>query len=163
MSNSDDPFTILKHEHTKLDRLFLLHQEMLVNRSWVRAMRLLEVYQQRLAAHIHIEDHVLLPYCVAGSTGAVRWEARVYTAEHRRLEELVDKARAHLAAIRRRGVKSAMLIGLLDEEKTVKNVLEHHHEREEKGLYDELRGHLPAEVSQHLMAALLANAVHVIQ
>jgi len=163
MLSSDDPFTILKREHTALNRLFLLHQEMLVNRTWARATRLLELYQQRLAAHIHIEDNLLLPYCVADSTGTTRWEARVYAAEHRRLEELVDKARAHLAAIRRRGVKPAMLVGLLDQEKTIKHVLEHHHEREEKGLFNELRGRLPAEVSQHLMAALLANAAHVIQ
>jgi len=134
-----------------------------VNRSWARAMRLLELYQQRLAAHIHIEDHVLLPYCVVGSTGAMRWEARVYLAEHRRLEELVDKVCAHLAAIRRRGIKPAMLIGLLDQEKTLKHVLEHHHEREEKGLYGELRGRLPVEAEQHLMAALLVNTSHVIQ
>jgi hemerythrin-like domain-containing protein len=153
----DDPFRILRHEHATLGQLFLLHQEMLVNRAWARAARLLSRYRQQLARHIRIEEQLLLPYCGDATPDATRWDAQVYVAEHRRLEELVGNAAARLTVIRRRGVTPAMLIKLLDQEKTVKHLMQHHHEREARGLFDELRRHLPATARQQLLAALLEN------
>jgi len=154
-----DPFNILQREHATLDQMFLLHQGILVNRGWARAARLLAYYQQQLSQHIQIEEQMLLPYCTIAAPGEARWDAHVYVAEHRRLEELVGKAATRLAVIRRRGVSAAMLIGLLDQERTIKHVMQHHHEREAKGLFYELRGRLPAEVRQQLVAALQAIAL----
>jgi hemerythrin-like domain-containing protein len=156
---SANPFTILKQEHLAIDRLFQSHQEMLLDRSWARALRLLEYYQQLLESHIKFEDGILLPYCIADAIAPIRWKAQIYLAEHRRIEELVNKVRVRLAAIRRRGMKSSMLIGLLDQEGTIKHVLEHHHEREEKGIYDELCRNLSAGERQNLVDTLSRSSV----
>ena len=157
---SANPFTILKQEHAVIDRLFQSHQEMLLDRSWAKALRLLEHYQQLLESHIEFEDSILLPDCITDSIEPVRWKARVYLAEHRGVEELVNEARTRLVTIRRRGIKSSMLIELLDQERTVKHVLEHHHEREEKGIYDELYRKLSAGERQNLIATLSESSAH---
>lgn len=142
---SFDPVTTLADEHVALAQLFARHQEALVTRAWARAARLLDHYRKRLQYHIQLEEHYLLPYCVEERAPG-RWQAHVYIAEHRRLEELLSKAGKRLAVARRRGVTAAALIALLDEEKTLKHVVEHHYQREEISLFTVLRQSLPEEV-----------------
>lgn len=144
-----DPFSILSDEHALLVRLFARHQEALVNRSWARAARLLENYGKHLQCHIAIEERILLPQCDR-LQAPPRWEAKVYRAEHRRIESLLAKNCARLVHARRRGMTATALIALLDEEKTLKHLLEHHHEREEMALFVELRHILPGEVRAQL-------------
>ncbi len=108
-----------------------------MERRWAQAAQLLVEYEQRLRAHMQFEERHLLAHCRAGRS---RWGPEVYLAEHRRIEQFVRKAMERLARARRFGVTAAAMIALLDEEKTLKHVVEHHHEREEKGLFAELRG-----------------------
>ena len=150
-----DTLCILRHEHASLDILFQRHQEMLVSHAWARAARLLTQYQERLTAHIRLEEKFLLPYCTDGSGSSPRWGSHVYRTEHRKLEELVRAVTVRLASARRRGVTPAMLIDLLDKERTLKHVAQHHHEREEKGLFIELRERLPLETRMELSKELL--------
>lgn len=150
---SPDPLTTLSQEHGMLTRMFALHQQTLVTRAWARAAHLLEHYQQRLRRHIELEERYLLPYCADTKTHG-RWPARVYTLEHRRLEELLDKASTRLAIARRRGVQPAALIMLLDQEHALKHMLEHHHQREDQALFIELRDALPPEVREQLAQAM---------
>ena len=133
--------------------MFALHQQALVTRAWARAAHLLEHYQQRLRRHIELEERYLLPYC-AETKAPGRWPARVYALEHRRLEELLNKASTRLAIARRRGVQPAALITLLDQEHALKHMLEHHHQREDQALFTELRESLPPEVRAELMQAM---------
>lgn len=153
---SPDPLTLLSQEHAALMRMFALHQAALVTRAWARAAHLLEHYQRRLHRHIELEERFLLPYCADGKTPG-RWPARVYALEHRRLEELLDKAATRLAIARRRGVQPAALVALLDQEHTLKHVLEHHQQREDQALFAELRESLPQEICTQLGAALRAR------
>ena len=148
-----DPFVRLVREHTSLDRLFARHQEALVNRSWARAARLLESYGGHLRRHIAIEEQVLLPQCEMPGARP-RWKAEVYCAEHRRIELLLGKNREQLAHARRRGMTATALIALLDEEKTLKHLVGHHHTREEAALFPELRRGLSGEVRKQLMRVL---------
>lgn len=148
-----DPIDAFQQEHVALHRMFALHQEALITRAWARAAHLLEHYRKRLQRHIRLEEHYLLPYCPQEKT-ADQWPAHVYVAEHRRAEELLDKAVAHLALARRRGVKPAALIALLDQEKTLKNLMEHHDDREGMALFKLTREAMPSEAQLQLTQAL---------
>lgn len=64
---------------------------------------------------------------------------------------MLEKASTRLAIARRRGVTSAALINMLDEEKTLKNVTEHHHLREETALFKAARELLPDEARAALV------------
>ena len=134
---SFDPFAALADEHAALTQLFARHQAALVTRAWARAARLLDSHRKRLAQHIELEERYLLPYCLREKLPN-QWPTRVYSAEHQRIQELASKLSARFAKLRRRGVTSAALIALLDEEKTLKHILEHHHAREEMALFANL-------------------------
>jgi hypothetical protein len=53
-----------------------------------------------------------------------------------------------------------VLISLLDEERTLKHLLEYHHEREEKALFGELRAELSGVARSALVAELTASEPH---
>lgn len=148
-----DPIDAFQQEHVALRKMFALHQEALVMRAWARAAHLLEHYRKRLRRHIRLEERYLLPYCPAEKTRG-QWPAGVYVAEHRRAEELLDKAVARLALARRRGVKPAALIALLDQEKTLKNLIEHHDDREGLALFKWARAAMPDAAQLELTQAL---------
>lgn len=153
-----DPVDVLLRQHAALDDLFARHQAALLDRRWAEAARILEEYGVRLRSHIELEERHLLPRFARIAT--VRWPAGIYRAEHRRSEQLLEKAWERLAHERRRGITTASLISLIDEERTLKHLIEHHHEREEKGLFGELRAELPAEARSALGAALIAAEPH---
>lgn len=102
-----------------------------MDRRWAEAAQRLLEYEQRLRAHIEFEERHLLPHCRGGRS---RWAPEVYLAEHRRIEQLLRKALDRLARASRSETTAAAIVALLDGEHTLKHVVEHHHEREEKGL-----------------------------
>lgn len=124
----------LGREHAALIELFELHQEALITHRWGRAARFLREYRQRLAAHIGLEEEWLLPKLPEDA----RWDREVYEAEHRKLEQLLEALSAQLSAARRHGVRPALIIRLIEDERVVKHLMEHHHEREEKALFAEV-------------------------
>ncbi|HET7675070.1 MAG TPA: hemerythrin domain-containing protein [Gammaproteobacteria bacterium] len=124
----------LGREHAALVELFQLHQEALITRRWGRAAQLLREYRQRLTVHIGVEEEWLLP----ALPDTARWNRDVYQAEHRKLEQLLEALAAQFSAARRHGVKPALIIRLIEDERVVKHLMEHHHEREEKALFAEV-------------------------
>lgn len=132
-----DAVQLLLGHHVALGDLFARHQEALVGRRWAEAARLLEEYEQSLLRHIDFEEQHLLSR--SDAVGNARWPSAVYRAEHRRIEQLLRKAADRLSRARGSEITPAVLISLLDEERTLKHLLEHHHEREEKALFVELR------------------------
>jgi hemerythrin-like domain-containing protein len=123
-------------QHLAFGDLFARHQEALLDRRLEDAARMLEEYGERLRTHIALEERALLPKC--GSHGSSRWPPEVYRAEHRRIEQLLEEARERLQREARRGITAAALIAILDEERTLKRLVEHHHEREETALFTEV-------------------------
>ncbi|MGH8170797.1 MAG: hemerythrin domain-containing protein [Steroidobacteraceae bacterium] len=136
LGTSVDPAGLLLEQHLAFGDLFAQHQEALLDRRLEDAARLLAEYGERLRAHIALEERALLPKC--GGNGSSRWPPEVYRAEHRRIEQLLEKAREHLQREARRGITAAALIAILDEERTLKRLVEHHHEREETALFTEV-------------------------
>lgn len=124
-----------------------------MDRRWAEAQRLLEEYEQSLLEHIDLEERHLLPHC--DELGNARWPSTVYRAEHRRIEQLVRKAADRLTRARGSEITPSVLIALLDDERTLKHLLEHHHEREEQALFIEVRAasrgaRLPAAASRNV-------------
>lgn len=158
MDTSADPLDLLLEQHGTLADLFARHQEALLDRRWAEAARLLEDYDRRLRCHIRFEEEHLLPR--SEHVQSMRWPANVYRAEHRRIEQLMAKAAERLTNEQRRGITAAVLISLLDEERALKHLLEHHHEREEKGLFGELRPRLSGAARAALVAELSASEPH---
>jgi len=154
MDTSADPIDLLREQHDALADLFASHQEALLGRRWTEAAQLLEDYGRRLRGHIRLEEEHLLPHCEHAQ--GVRWPAKVYRAEHRRIEQLLKKAAERLTNAQRLGITPTVLISLLDEERTLKHLLEHHHEREEKGLFGELRAELSGIECSALVTELTA-------
>jgi hemerythrin-like domain-containing protein len=158
MDSDVDPLDLLLEQHDTLVDLFASHQEALLDRRWTEAAGLLEEYDRRLRRHMRVEEEHLLSRCEHAQ--AVRWPAKVYRAEHRRIEQLMERAAEHLTNAQRREITPAVLLSLLDEERTLKHLVEHHHEREEKGLFGELRRELSGVARSALAAELIASERH---
>jgi hemerythrin-like domain-containing protein len=137
MDATFDPYEPLLEQHVAFGDLFARHQEALLDRRFGEAVRLLEEYAERLREHIALEERCLLPKCA--TLGSARWPPEVYRAEHRRIDQLLVKTGERLRRLGHHGVKAAVLISILDEERTLKRLVEHHHEREETALFREVR------------------------
>ncbi len=148
-----DPFDTLCGQHAQLTQLFAYHQEALLDRDWTVAAQLLGGYRERLYRHMEIEERFVLDASPVPAEGG-RWSTEVYRAEHRRIRLYLEKLDEWLTRARHDGAPAGMLIGLLDRERTLKHLLEHHHHREEMSLFAEMRQRLPARLHAALGRAL---------
>lgn len=153
MDAAADPFAVLTDEHAQLAQLFAYHQEALLDRDWVTAARLLGGYRQRLYRHMQIEERFVLDALRAPAAGECR-TTELYRAEHRRIRLYVEKVDEWLTRAQHDGAPAGMLIGLLDRERTLKHMLEHHHHREEIALFAEMRRSPPMGLHAALGRAL---------
>lgn len=125
--------TTLRREHVALldrmqaARVAVLLGDVAVARDHLSAL----ARAQRL--HVAVEEAQWLPRLPA----TARWPARVYLAEHRKLEALLEALQALLAA-EPAPVAPERRLYLLDRMAPFLHVLEHHAEREEKGLFVEV-------------------------
>jgi hypothetical protein len=69
-------------------------------------------------------------------TGCIRRHVASFSSSiAARIEQLLEKARERLQREAHRRITAAALIALFDEERTLKRLVEHHHEREETALF----------------------------
>ena len=137
-------FSLLKVLHERLDELFLLHQESLLDqqpddREWGdQALARLDRYADALAEHIRLEEDLLLPvYRRAGRIPGGPEE--FYTGEHARLLQILARCRALLLELREGPVdRRRGTIRIFDQEAVFKSLTEHHHQREENILFPTL-------------------------
>ncbi len=127
--------------HQELDELFLLHQEAVVLAKFEAAVGLLGCFGELHQFHMDFENEKLIPALTElGDPG--RWPASLYSSEHDKVQELLKKTEGRLLSLRdsrlsRKNTRRAIIV-LLDEQKTLKGVCEHHQEREQVGLLPEL-------------------------
>ena len=141
MSDKTKLTEAITHCHQGLDEFFLLHQEAVLLGKFDDASQILNCFKDLHNLHMRFEDELLIPKLAElGDKG--RWPAFLYTAEHAKIQELLEKTTANLQFLSnnqlsgndlRRGI-----ITLLDNEKILKGVCEHHQEREEAGILPEL-------------------------
>ncbi len=134
----------LKHQHRRLERLFARHQEALVAQAPRRAAGFLSRYRGLLAAHTAQEEQWLA--LLQTLDIRTRWPVRVYRAEHKRFTRQVAALEASIRALPDEAMAPARLIELIEREKTLKGLSQHHHACEEEDLYRTLHGVLDAPV-----------------
>ncbi|WP_461439681.1 hypothetical protein [Metallibacterium sp.] len=86
-------------------------------------------------AHVAEEENEWIPYLPQSA----RWPATTYLAEHRKLDAMLDALCALLNPLPAHVSDAACRLDLLDRHLPYQHVLEHHFEREEKGLFREIR------------------------
>lgn len=127
--------------HQELDELFLLHQEAILLEKFDAATQLLSCFKELHEFHRGFEEKQLIPK-LDGLVNQRRWPATLYTNEHIKIQELLEKAEKNLLSLSKSQLSNQDLrreiIVLLDEEKTFKGLCEHHQEREERGILPEL-------------------------
>ncbi len=135
--------------HALLDELFLLHQEAILAREYTLVTTSLLLFKQWLTAHLELEDELFLP-ALSRHCPEPRWRPELYRKEHQKILKLLEELDLR---VREFGIESGRrdIIRLLDHQRRFKGLLEHHEEREEKGLLKELDEYLPLEDLEALL------------
>ena len=140
-----NPANYFEQEHARIGVLLHAHLLDLIGADFAGALQHFQRWQQALKHHIDIENTQLLPHIPARA----RWPARMYLLEHERIMLLADEYLLKLRHIAQHppidttGQRRAIL-DLLDAIHALRHLLEHHHQREEIALANEL----PPELQQ---------------
>lgn len=142
---------LFAREHHHLDALLRDHLLALVGGDLPAAQRALRRWRSALAEHIEIEETRLFPLIPEGA----RWSDRLYELEHRRIQALALEYAHMVRAIashppRSEVAQRASILALLDLAHPMRHVLEHHNQREEMALAEELPAELQAQAWQRL-------------
>lgn len=146
------------HEH--LNELFLLHQEALLRLDVKLALARLQVYQDELAAHMRVEEELLLPvYSRAGVIPGGPPE--FFTGEHQRMREFLARFAITLSEMARDQTNLLRrVIKLFDEQATFKNLCDHHDQRERNIFFPTLN-RVTTEGERHELIARCLSANHL--
>ncbi|MGB1799542.1 MAG: hypothetical protein ACPHLK_01790 [Gammaproteobacteria bacterium] len=132
---------IIKKQHLELRELFARHQEMLLQGQIEETKVWLEHYSVCQKAHIQIEENYLLPEFVKIKR-TTKWDSAVYEKEHAKILKIYQSVVEDLEWLSEQKMdeseKRRKIIALLDKEKTLKGLNEHHEEREEEAMLKEL-------------------------
>ena len=145
---------LIQSYHVLIDEFLLLHQEALVAMDFQLADKIWQLFSDLLQSHIDTENTLLFPLVERLCTEK-RWPVSLYQHEHNKIvslqHEVAIRLQALYAAPTRRGV-----VMMLDYQRSFKNVIEHHEEREEIALLKELQAQASDEELIELIAALTA-------
>ena len=123
--------------HAGFDALLFDHQQRLVEGAPHEARAALSRFAAGLRAHIRAEDEVILPFYESRAEIAKGGAPEYFRAEHRRIERLTAEAEGWMRAWTGLVWPAAEVVLLIEREKLLKEVLEHHDERERGMLYPE--------------------------
>lgn len=122
----------------------MLHQEAVIVQELSLAERALRIFSKFLKSHLELEDQLLLP-AHETITAEKSWRTLIYQEEHKKLLSLLSNMREMMSKPPEPHDMRRWVIEFIDYERTFKNVMEHHEEREEKGLLMELDNHLDTD------------------
>ncbi len=132
---------IIQKQHLELHELFARHQEALIQGLFDEAGTWLEYFHVCQTAHIQLEEKYLLPE-FAKIERTTKWDSSLYEKEHEKIRKLFDNVFQDLEWLIEQELNESQLrrniIALLDKEKTLKGLLEHHEGREEEGMLKDL-------------------------
>ena len=137
-----------EQEHAALDVLLAAHLDAVMAGDFGTALSRFDAFAGQLRTHLAVEERLLFPRLSRG-VAAPRWGAHVYRAEHDRIRLLLAHQRARLACaaatpLADPAVRRARSLAIVDAAHPLRAVLEHHQQREEQGLFPELRAAKPA-------------------
>ncbi len=124
----------LEGEHARLLSLIDDARLALLRGDAQGAREVLEAMATLHAAHAHLEEARLFP----SLPRAARWPRRTYEAEHEALAQALDALRQRLRDLPARIRPARQRLELIDAALPLRHLLEHHFEREEKGLFEDL-------------------------
>lgn len=124
----------LTMQHSQMLDLLQAERLAILDGDVARARALLARLDELQHAHLVDEESRLIP----SLPESARWHARIYVAEHRKLCTMMIELRAGLDALPAYLADGGARLAVLDSQIPFKHVLEHHLEREEKGLFVEV-------------------------
>ncbi len=163
MSKATPLLDAIKSQHQWLTELFTLAQEALIEKQCKLAFDIFATFSKVQQTHLSFENNHLLPKLALVED--CKWPHTLYLHEHNKIEQLLAKALAniklgyHLNGSEYR----RWLIATLDDQKTLKGVLEHHEAREEQGMLQELELNLDVTQIEGLCQTLLTKTENEIK
>jgi hemerythrin-like domain-containing protein len=148
--------------HRDMDEYILLHQEALLVQDIELAKSVFALFRNMLESHIDIENRILFPLfeshleinglsaaCNAlptdcdndNTSNQPRWPLFLYQKEHDKLLMMMDKAERMVNSLHAMSDSSQQrraILQVLEYQRSFKNVIEHHEEREEIAFLPEL-------------------------
>ncbi|HEX7368969.1 MAG TPA: hypothetical protein VF284_01635 [Rhodanobacteraceae bacterium] len=140
-----EPDNLFAREHRELDRLLREHLLQLVGGDFPTAQLAFDRWWTALVEHVRVEETQLFPRIPQSA----RWSSRLYELEHQRIQSLAHEYAQLLLAVvihppQGEPARRAAVLALLDRAHPLRHVLEHHNQREETALADELPEDLQA-------------------
>jgi hemerythrin-like domain-containing protein len=165
--------------HRDMDEYILLHQEALLVQDIELAKSVFRLFRKMLESHIDIENRILFPLFeshleingLAAASNALphdggsadslnqpRWPLFLYQKEHDKLLAMMDKAEGMVKSLHAMSDSSQQrraILQVLEYQRSLKNVIEHHEEREEIAFLPELDRALSSTVVEQTIADCL--------
>lgn len=129
-------YQCISHFHGEMNEILHLHQEALLVQDLPLAIRFLRLFKSLIITHIEWEESHLLRLHEE-LVDEPQWKTLIYREEHNKIRDMLKEV---IVRLNQTPVTNnrRWTIEILDYERVFKNVLEHHEEREEKGLLIEL-------------------------
>ena len=119
------------------------------------AMAFWQLFKTAITAHVEVENELLFK-AFAEHVKEPRWPAMLYEKEHEKIVAMMAKAEGLLAQLqntdRDASQRRRQILAVLEYQRSFKNVIEHHEEREEIALLQELEQFAPQDLLQSLYA-----------
>ena len=136
---------LIHQQHLDLQELFARHQEALLQGKLDDAREWLTHFVDCQQTHMKIEEAYLFPE-FAKIERTTQWDVSLYEKEHEKIRAFYQRIIDDLNWLSEQELTESQMrrniISLLDKEKTLKGLNEHHEEREVEALLRELDEHL---------------------
>ncbi len=137
--------SLIHRQHLDLRELFARHQEALLQAGFDEASYWLDHFISTQRSHMQIEENYLFPM-FAKLEHQSKWDVSLYEKEHKKINKLMQDTKQDLQWLIEQELADSDLrrniIALLDKQKTLKGLNEHHEEREEDAMLKELEQQL---------------------
>ena len=144
---------LIHQQHLALQELFARHQEALLQGHFDIADEWLQHFAYCQKAHMQIEEAYLFPE-FAKIEHKSKWDVSLYVKEHAKIKILFQNIVNDLNWLSEQELNESQrrrnIIALLDKEKTLKGLNQHHEEREEEAMLIELDAQLDARQLKEL-------------
>lgn len=144
---------IIHKQHLQLKEMFSCHQELLLQGDLNEAFSLLEKYAFYQKAHIQIEEESIFIEFTKIYRETL-WDLSLYKKEHKNIIKLYKNIAEDLNWLRHQSMDASQkyrkIIAIIDKEKTLKGLNEHHEAREIEAMIKELDEKLTQDKSRNI-------------
>ncbi len=152
--------SVIAQCHRDLDQLFFVHQEAVLLGELARAIETLQQFTRAQNTHKDFEDiHLLTRLADLDNPGD--WPPSLYSHEHRKITTMLAGLEEDLVQLNKQALTGtalrSKLIEMLDREKSIKGLCEHHQEREEAGMLPALDAQTDTEWRTAIIEPFIAE------